>query len=63
MQLWIIFLKKGKRDTGVPVHAVKAYRVLDVYLHSFLTLTLDIGVQPRAPAALAPMKGPTLPIE
>jgi hypothetical protein len=62
MQLWIIFLKKG-RGTGVPVHAVKAYTVLQVYLHSFLTLTLDIGVQPRAPAALAPMKGPTLPTE
>jgi hypothetical protein len=42
----------------VPIHTVKAYRRIKVYLYLFLILLLKIIGQLQAPAALLPEKAP-----
>jgi hypothetical protein len=53
--MWLRKWQNVKRQV-VPVQAIKAYRVGEVYLHSFLTLELQISGQRQGPEALHPEK-------
>jgi hypothetical protein len=53
-----------KEDETVPVHVMRVYERVEVYLHAFLTLALDrVSGQLQTPATLPPEKNSQNPLD